>query len=107
MRKECEKFLWRYEHQNTDEFPYIFNEKIINRINNILYLLKFPTGFRAGERILDGFFGFQHFIMANIFAWTHRDTGYRLTRKVYLELARKSRKNFFSCFNNDNRSFNM
>ena len=32
--------------------------------------------------------------MANIFAWIHRDTGYRLIRKVYLELARKSGKTF-------------
>lgn len=94
VKKECERFIWRYENQNTDKFPYIFDKSIVYKINTILYRLKFPTGFKTGERILEGLFDFQFFILHNIFAWVHRETGYRLISKVYLELARKSGKKF-------------
>ena len=101
VKKECERFLWRMENQNTDEFPYIFdnqfidgedNNPIIYRINNILSKLNFPTGFNSGKPILQNLFGFQFFILHNIFGWVHRDTGFRLIQKVYLEIARKNGK---------------
>ena len=92
--KECEKFLWRLENQNTENFNYRFDTKTVDKVNKILLLLNFATGFNTGQPMLFGMFGFQFFILHNIFCWLENGTDYRLIRKVYLELARKSGKTF-------------
>lgn len=94
VKKECKKFLWRFEHQNTEEFNYRFDTTMIDKVNRCLLLLNFATGFRAGQPMLFGMFRFQFFILHNIFCWLENGTNYRLIKKVYLELARKSGKTF-------------
>ena len=92
VRLECERFLDRLKKSNDGTFEYVFNYDKVDRINKILSQLIFPTGFKSGTPILEGLFGFQHFILHNIFCWEHKETGYRLIEKVTLQIARKNGK---------------
>lgn len=94
VKLECIRFLDRLEQWRTNpEYEYYFDYDRVRQINKILKLLNFATGVRTGEPLLTGLFGFQFFILHNIFCWRHKVTGKRLIREVYLEIARKNGKN--------------
>lgn len=86
----CQRFLRDVEREDTDDFPYIFDD------NKALRFLKWMTNFKhskgplAGQNIDPA--PIQIFIFGNIYGWVHRDTGYRRFRTSYWQVARKNAK---------------
>lgn len=86
----CQRFLRDVERENTDDFPYIFDD------SKALRFLKWTTNFKhskgplAGQNIDPA--PIQIFIFGNLYGWVHRDTGYRRFRTSYWQVARKNAK---------------
>lgn len=86
----CQRFLRDVEREDTDDFPYIFDD------SKALRFLKWTTNFKhskgplAGQNIDPA--PIQIFIFGNLYGWVHRDTGYRRFRTSYWQVARKNAK---------------
>lgn len=86
----CQRFLRDVEREDTDDFPYIFDD------SKALRFLKWTTNFKhskgplAGQNIDPA--PIQIFIFGNLYGWVHRDTGYRRFRISYWQVARKNAK---------------
>ena len=86
----CQRFLRDVEREDTDDFPYIFDD------NKALRFLKWMTNFKhskgplARQNIDPA--PIQIFIFGNLYGWVHRDTGYRRFRTSYWQVARKNAK---------------
>lgn len=86
----CQRFLKDVEREDTDDFPYIFDD------SKALRFLKWTTNFKhskgplAGQNIDPA--PIQIFIFGNLYGWVHRDTGYRRFRTSYWQVARKNAK---------------
>jgi len=86
----CQRFLRDVEREDTDEFPYVFDD------SKALRFLKWTTNFKhskgplAGQNIDPA--PIQIFIFGNLYGWVHRDTGYRRFRTSYWQVARKNAK---------------
>ena len=86
----CQRFLRDVEREDTDDFPYIFDD------SKALRFLKWTTNFKhskgplAGQNIDPA--PIQMFIFGNLYGWVHRDTGYRRFRTSYWQVARKNAK---------------
>ena len=86
----CQRFLNDVEREDTDDFPYIFDD------SKALRFLKWTTNFKhskgplAGQNIDPA--PIQIFIFGNLYGWVHRDTGYRRFRTSYWQVARKNAK---------------
>jgi phage terminase large subunit-like protein len=95
----CMRFLRDLEHENTDEFPYIFNPVLVvddsefqpaERFLDWMRLFKHRKGVLRGQHIDPHII--QKFIFGNIYGWIHRDTGYRRFTKFYWQVGRKNAK---------------
>lgn len=86
----CQRFLRDVEREDTDDFPYIFDD------SKALRFLKWMTNFThskgplAGQNIDPA--PIQIFVFGNLYGWVHRDTGYRRFRTSYWQVARKNAK---------------
>lgn len=89
-RLACQRHLDDLKRQDTDAFPYIFDESSANRIFRWFRFCKHVEGPLAGKRI--ELLPFQKFDLGSIFGWVHRDTGYRRFEKAYIQVARKNAK---------------
>jgi phage terminase large subunit-like protein len=93
VRVQCEWFLADLEKQKSDDFLYYFDEDEVGKIEEILSLLVFPTGFKAGEPMLENMAPFQIFFLVNIFGWRFKsDPGRFKNRDVTLFIPRKNGK---------------
>lgn len=86
----CERFLKDLARENTEEFPYIFDEDKALRFLEWMTLFKHTKGKLAGEHLNPA--PIQIFNWSNIYGWVHRDTGYRRFTKSYYQVARKNAK---------------
>ena len=60
VKLQCKTFLDDYyKNQYLDEFEFCFSEKKLKKINNLLKLFNYATGFIAGKQVLEGLEGFQ------------------------------------------------
>lgn len=102
-RFEClaaQRFLRDLERQNTDEFPYVFDEDKGNRACRFHELLPHIKGEWAKPEYVDGKFRYakirledwQVFIEIQLFGWVNRTTQLRRFRRDYEEIARKNAK---------------
>lgn len=86
----CMRFLRDVERENTDDFPYYFDDK------SALRFLKWMTNFKHSKGVLAGKpidpAPIQMFIFGNIYGWKHRDTGHRRFRVSYWQVGRKNAK---------------
>ncbi len=86
----CQRFLRDIARENTDEFPYIFDE------NKALRFLKWMTIFKHTKGVLQGQYIEPHpiqiFVFGNIYGWVNRETHYRRFKKAYWQVARKNAK---------------
>ena len=71
---QCKIFLDDYyKNQYLDEFEFCFSEKKLKKINNLLKLFNYATGFIAGKQVLEGLEGFQCLFLAAIFGWRYKN----------------------------------
>mgnify|MGYP000954064529 CR=1 FL=1 len=86
----CQRFLNDLDRQNTDNFPYVFNEDKANRFLDWMHLFKHTKGPLQGQLIEPHII--QKFNFENIFGWINVKTGYRRFRKSYWQVGRKNAK---------------
>jgi len=86
----CQRFLNDLEKENTDDFPYIFDEERAQRFLDWMGIFKHRKGVLAGQYIEPHII--QKFIFGNIYGWVHRDTDLRRFKKGYWQVARKNAK---------------
>lgn len=94
VKKQCEIFLNDYYNRQKDvKFEFFFSKKKISKINKLLKLLNFATGFVAGKEVLENLSGFQAFFIANIFGWRYKHKSYKFRyNDITLFIARKNAK---------------
>ena len=80
--------------QDTDEFPYIFNEDEAVRFSLAMEKFKHYKGVFANKPFL--LEPWQAFVNAIIFGWIHRETSLRRFTSSYLECPRKMGKTFWT-----------
>lgn len=90
VKVQCEWFFRDLEKQKEEDYPYYFDLDEVQKVEDIISLLVFPTGLKAGEPMLDNLAPFQGFFFANIFGWRfksdperfkHRDNVLFIPRK--------------------------
>ncbi|MET3846865.1 terminase TerL endonuclease subunit [Paenibacillus sp. OAE614] len=93
----CKKHIWacmRYlrdiGRENTDEFPYVFDEDKAMRFFEWMHLFRHTKGVLKGQRLVPH--DIQYFIFGNIYGWVHRETGYRRFKYGYWQVGRKNAK---------------
>lgn len=94
MYKACKRLQNEYEVKQFDEnWNYYFDVKQVEKINNLLKLLNFATGFVAGKPILNNLAPYQAFLILNLFAWRYKDRPYKFKHNdLTLYIARKNAK---------------
>lgn len=96
VKKQCEIILEDYKvNQYKEDFEFYFDEEQVNKINNLLKLINYATGYVAGKCVLNELSGFQAFFIANIFGWREKDKPYKFKHNdITLFIARKNSKTF-------------
>ena len=94
--QQCSKFLNDYNiRQYEDDFEFCFSEKKLKKINNLLKLFNYATGFVAGKQVLEGLEGFQCLFLCAIFGWRYKNNKKKFRyRDVVLFIPRKNAKTF-------------
>jgi phage terminase large subunit-like protein len=67
-----------------------YDEKGVERVIQIFRLLKHTSGEYYGKRFQ--LLPWQIFVLSWIFGWKYKESGYRVTRKAYIEVAKKNGK---------------
>jgi len=67
-----------------------YDEKGVERVIQIFRLLKHTSGEYYGKRFQ--LLPWQVFVLSWIFGWKYKENGYRVTRKAYVEVAKKNGK---------------
>ncbi|NEZ94448.1 terminase large subunit [Clostridium botulinum] len=98
VKQQCEIFLDDYNiNQYKEEFEFCFSEKKLKKINNLLKLFNYATGFVAGKQVLKGLEGFQALFLCAIFGWRYKkDKNKFRYRDVVLFIPRKNAKTFIA-----------
>jgi phage terminase large subunit-like protein len=98
VKQQCKIFLDDYRiNQYSDEFEFIFSEKKLKIINNLLKLFNYATGFVVGKNVLEGLAGFQALFLCSIFGWRYKnDLNKFRYRDVVLFIPRKNAKTFLT-----------
>lgn len=86
----CHRFFNDLERENTDDFPYVFDEGKADRFLDWMRLFKHRKGVLAGEYIEPNII--QEFNFGNIYGWVHKDTDLRRFNKGYWQVGRKNAK---------------
>jgi len=92
--RQCKIFLTDYnERQHTDEFEFCFDEKELLKVNNLLKLFNYATGFVAGMQVLQYLGPYQCFLLANVFGWRLKSNPEKFRyNDITLFIARKNAK---------------
>lgn len=73
VKKQCCIFVQDYyQNQYNESFEFYFDEKKLKKINNLLKLFNYATGFVAGQQVLEGLEGFQALFISAIFGWRYK-----------------------------------
>lgn len=99
-RLPCQRFLDDLARQDTDDFPYVFDDAVGSRACRFIELLPHIKGEWARPSYRDGKLRYaqikledwQVFIVINLFGWLHRLTRLRRFVRGYEEVARKNAK---------------
>lgn len=95
---QCSIFIQDYyEKQYKDDFEFCFSEKNLKKINNLLKLFNYATGFVAGKQVLKGLEGFQALFLCAIFGWRYKKDKKKFRyRDIVLFIPRKNAKTFLT-----------
>lgn len=95
---QCSIFIQDYyKRQYEEDFEFYFNEKKLKKINNLLKLFNYATGFVAGKPVLEGLAGFQALFLCAIFGWRYKENKKKFRyRDVVLFIPRKNAKSFIA-----------
>lgn len=85
IKLACERFLNWFKRDDIE-----FREDKVDKVINFISKLKHYTGKHNGKPFI--LQEWQKFIVANIFGWYYIGTNKRVTKKVYIEVARKNGK---------------
>lgn len=98
VKMQCSIFVQDYyKHQYNDSFEFYFDEKKLRKINNLLKLFNYATGFVAGQQVLEGLEGFQALFISAIFGWRYKKNKKKFRyRDVILFIPRKNAKSFIA-----------
>lgn len=86
----CLRFIHDTERENTDDFPYLFDDEKAERFFAWMRLFKHRKGVLKGQHIEPD--PIQLFVFGNVYGWYHRATKYRRYNKMYWQVARKNGK---------------
>lgn len=94
VKKQCAIFIQDYYiRQYNDDFEFYLDEKELWKINNLLKLMNFATGYLAEQEVLEHLAPFQCFFIANIFGWRYKNNKAKFRyNDVTLFIARKNGK---------------
>lgn len=95
---QCSIFIQDYyERQYQEDFEFCFHEKKLKKINNLLKLFNYATGFVAGKQVLEGLEGFQALFLCAIFGWRYKKNKKKFRyRDIVLFIPRKNAKSFIA-----------
>jgi phage terminase large subunit-like protein len=95
VRLAAQRFFCDLERQNTEEFPYYFDEEEAQMaVDFFPMFLRHHQGDQAGEPLF--LEPWQQFIVANIYGWKRASSGLRRFRKVYVSVGRKNGKSLLA-----------
>lgn len=98
VKLQCSIFIQDYyNRQYEDDFEFYFDEKKLKKINNLIKLFNYATGFVAGKQVLKGLSGFQALLIAAQFGWRYKTNKKKFRyRDVVLFIPRKNAKSFLA-----------
>jgi len=86
----CLRFLKDYDAAKNKQSKFIFKWEAVEKVLRWSELFKHTKGILTGKSIVLDIS--QVFVVANIYGFYYRDTGYRRFQKFYLQLGRKNAK---------------
>lgn len=94
VKQQCEIFLEDYNiNQHKEECFFYADEKELKKIQGILKLLNFPTGFVAGQQVLKNLAPFQCFLIVGVFLFRFKNNPKKFKNNdITLFIARKNAK---------------
>jgi len=92
--QQCQICLDDYNiNRKKQDFEFYFDDKELNKIENLLKLLNFATGFVADKQVLESLAPFQCFLIVNIFAWRYKNNHAKFMHNDFtLFISRKNAK---------------
>lgn len=96
---QCQWTLDELEKKHDADYPYFFDEEMINTVEEILGMLNFATGINGviGTPVISGLHGFQAYFFCALFGWKFKSNPkkYRY-RDITLFIPRKNAKSWMS-----------
>ena len=94
VQQQCQIILDDYNiNRHKEEFEFYFDDNELNKIENLLKLLNFATGFVANKQVLESLAPFQCFLIVNIFAWRYKNNHAKFMHNDFtLFISRKNAK---------------
>jgi Phage terminase-like protein, large subunit len=86
----CKRFKNDLKRQNTDEFPYYFDEDIEQRIIQLVELLPTTDGKKLHLAM------FQKWILSQLYSWREVGTGNKRFDRAFISMARKNSKTYLA-----------
>jgi len=86
----CQRFLNDISNQNSQDFPYYWNEEEAEKIVKWFTYLRHSKGVLPKQPI--HLTSWQKFCLCQIYGWRHYQTGYKRFTKSFIEVGRKNAK---------------
>lgn len=93
IKLACERQKRDLENSKNKSFNFRFDDLAAEKICRFSSLINHVKGRTGGTLELEPW---QAFIYTTVFGWVHKETGYRRFKDVYIEVAKKNGKSFFS-----------
>lgn len=91
VKLQCEQFFSDLEESQKDDFPFYFDIKQMTVIENLLKIINLADGLQRGKSCYQALFGFQWFILINLFCWRYKcNPKKRRYESCLISLARKN-----------------